>query len=202
MIEIAPARESDVVLAFLKAEIDYSDAREQIQQYLRFFGFTKQELIDCADLGNDYENSVRAALLECYRGYLTRSIFFKGFPKKVNWRRVELEPVDFERLLYIANERNWDSYSQRTRSPQLVADRIARGELPSLAQKVDAIQEKLKRRETLPELVAVEGEGNTLVLIEGAHRVTAYVSLKWKVNLPAIIGSSPLMHNWDWYAYR
>ena len=87
MIEIAPARESDVVLAFLKAEIDYSDARQQIQQYLRVFGLTKQELIDCADLGNDYENSVRAALLECYRGYLTRNSLFKGFPKKVNWRR-------------------------------------------------------------------------------------------------------------------
>lgn len=202
MIEIAPARESDVVLAFLKAEIDYSDARQQIRQYLQTFGVTRQELIDHADLGNDYQNAVRAVLLECYRGYLTRRGLFIGFPKKVNWRRVELEPVEFERLLYLANEENWDSYSQRTRSPKLVADRIARGELPDLAQKVAAIQEKLKRNETLPELVAVEGEGNNLVLIEGAHRVTAYANLKWKANLPAIIGSSPLMHNWHWYAYR
>jgi hypothetical protein len=60
----------------------------------------------------------------------------------------------------------------------------------------------LEHSETFPELVAVEGEGNTLVLMEGAHRVTTYVCLKWKANVPAIIGSSPFMHNWHWYAYH
>jgi hypothetical protein len=202
MIEIAPARESDVVLAFLKAEIDHSPHRHQIHQLLQIFQGTRQELIDDADLRVDWQNAVRAVLLDCYRGYLTRDRFFIGFPKKVNWRRVELQPTDFQRLVYIANEPSWDGYSQKTRSPQLVADRFSRGELPDLAPKVGAIREKLERNETFPELVAVEGEGNSLVLMEGAHRVTAYVSLKWKVNVPAIIGSSPLMHNWHWYSYR
>ena len=202
MIEIAPTSEAAVVLAFLKAEIDYSPHRPHIHQLLQMLRATRQELIDDADLGVDYQNAARAVLLDCYRGYLKRDCFFIGFPKKVNWRRVELESADFQRLLYIANESAWDRYSQKTRSPQLVADRIARGELPDLGPKVTAIREKLERNETFPELVAVEGEGNALVLMEGAHRATAYVSLKWKGNVPAIIGSSPLMHNWHWYAYR
>jgi hypothetical protein len=84
-----------------------------------------------------------------------------------------------------------------------VADRIARRELPdSFAQTVAAIQDKLKRNETLPELVAVEGEGDKLILIEGAHRITAYVGLNWQANIPTIIGRSALMPNWHWYAYR
>jgi hypothetical protein len=202
MIETGPAKEPDVVLAFLRAEIEYSPNRPEICRWLQYFRTTKQELIDDADLTVEYQNAVRAFLLDCYRGYLKRDIFFKGFPTKVNWRRVELESTDFERLLYIANEPSWDRNSQKTRLPQLVADRIARGELPDLAPKVAAIRARLERNEALPELVAVEGEGNSLVLMEGAHRVTAYVSLKWKTKVPAIIGSSPLIHNWHWYSYR
>ena len=80
---------------------------------------------------------------------------------------------------------------------------MVRRELPdSFAQKIAAIQDKLKGHETLPELVAVEGEEDKLILIEGAHRITAYVGLNWQVNIPAIIGRSALMPNWPWYAYR
>ena len=205
MIPLGPARESDVVLAFLKAEIDYSDSRERIQrslQVLQESGVSRRELIEEADPDNDYLNDLRARLLE-YRGYRRRLGLFIGFPTTVDWRRVGLEPADFGRLTYIANEPSWDSYSQRTRSPQVVADRMARRELPdSFAQKVAAIQDKLKRNETLPELVAVEGEEDQLILIEGAHRITAYVGLNWQANIPAIIGRSALMPNWHWYAYR
>jgi len=76
MIEIAPARESDVVLAFLKAEIDHSPHRHQIHQLLQIFQGTRQELIDDGDLSVDWQNAVRAVLLDCYCGYLTRDRFF------------------------------------------------------------------------------------------------------------------------------
>ncbi len=202
MIDLGPASESDVVLAFLKAEIDYSDSREWIQRALQESGVSRRELIEEADVANHYHNDLRARLLE-YRGYRRRLGLFIRFPTNVEWRRVELEPPDTSRLMYIANERTWDSYSQRTRSPQVVANRITRKELPdSFARTIAAIQDKLKRNETLPELVAVEGEGDKLILIEGAHRVTAYVGLSWPANIPAIIGRSSLMPNWYWYKYR
>lgn len=203
MIEIGPARESDVVLAFLRAEIDHSDHRQGIQQNLAALGYTRLELIDEADLSNDYENAIRAVLLDSCRGYLSRSLLFIGFPKKFNWRRVELEPADFNRLRYIANDAGWDTLSNRTRLPQIVADKVACHQVPEgFANKVDAIRETLGRGEALTELVAVEGEGNTLILIEGAHRITAYIGLNWQANIPAIIGRSALMPNWHWYAYR
>ncbi len=60
-----------------------------------------------------------------------------GFPGKVDWRHVQLEPADFERLLYIANDPSWDSLSERTRKPQRVVDKIGRGEVPEkFARKV------------------------------------------------------------------
>jgi hypothetical protein len=199
MIDIGPARESDVVLAFLKAEIDSPAYREAIQQALQYCGMTRQEVIDEPDLAHDYHNAVRALALESYRGYVGRNRLFLRFPKSVNWRRVELEPPDLDRLRYLAKEESWKRYSRGTRSPQQVAKRIADGELPELAPKVSAIQERLNRGHRLPELVAVEGEGNDLILIEGANRTTAYVSLEWAANVPAIIGNSPLMPDWHWF---
>jgi len=47
--------------------------------------------------------------------------------------------------------------------PQRVAEKFTRGELDVVtAQKVAAIQTKLKLGEILPELVAVEGDGTDL----------------------------------------
>jgi hypothetical protein len=199
MIELGPARESNIVLAFLRAEIDYSNLSQGIQQNLGAFGMTRRELIDNADLANDYQNAVRAVLLDSYRGYLRRTLLFTGFPKDVEWRRVELEHTDLDRLRYIAKEEHWDMYSEGTRQPKRVVDKIARGDLPDLAQKVGAIQEKLRCGETLPELVAVEGKGTDLILIEGAHRTTAYMALRWSTNVAAFIGCSPHMSNWHFY---
>jgi hypothetical protein len=198
MIDIRPARESEVVFAFLKAEIDYSDARQRIHQHVQALGVTKREILDDSNLDDDYYNALRAIIFDSYRGYLRRIALFAGFPKEVNWRRVELEPPDLDRLRYVSSA-EWLPMSEETRHPQRVVDRIARGELPHLAQKVAAIQERLNRGETLPELAAVEGQGSDLILIEGAHRTTAYVGLRWSENVPAFLGSSSLMRGWQFF---
>ena len=198
MIELRPARESEIVLTFLKAELDYSDQRQAIQQCLQKFGQTRAELVDNPDLDNDYENAVRAVVLQCYRGYLSKTGVFTGFPSNVVWRRVELEGRDLDRLKYVRSL-EWMPRSRGTRLPQTVADRIASGELPDIAQKVADIQETLRRGETLHELVGVEGEGRDLILIEGAHRTTAYMGLRWSTNVAAFIGRSSQMSCWQFY---
>jgi hypothetical protein len=199
MIELGLARECEVVLAFLKAEIDYSDHRLRIQQFLQAFGVTKQELLDDSSLDNDYYNAVRAVVFDGYRGYLRRTALFTGFPKKVNWLRVELESTDLDRLKYVGSA-EWTPLSDGTRRPQRVVEKIARGELSAIfVQKVASIEKSLMLGEILPDLVAVEGDGTDLILVEGAHRTTAYVNLKWKKNVAAFIGSSPLMPNWRFY---
>jgi hypothetical protein len=198
MIELGPARESDIVLAFLRAEIDSPQYCERIQNVLQTVGVTRQQLIDDADLNSDCCNALRRVVLESYRGYLSKSALFAGFPRAVTWRRVELEETDLNRLRYL-NYPEWVSHSEETRLPRRVADRIARGELRDLAKKVIGIQERLKRGETLLELVAVEGNEDDLILIEGANRSTAYVGLQWKMNVRAFIGRSPLMRNWQFF---
>jgi hypothetical protein len=63
MIPLGRVRESEVVLAFLKAQIDYSSQRAWIQrslQVLQESGITRRELIEEADADNDYHNDLKA----------------------------------------------------------------------------------------------------------------------------------------------
>lgn len=139
-------------------------------------------------------------MLDAFRGYLRKQGLFTRFPNGVAWRRVELEPYELAARLRYVRSQEWVPLSDGTRQPRRVVEKIARLEVPeAFAQKVAAIEERLKLGETLPELAAVEGNGTDLVLIEGAHRTTAYVKLGWTKNVPAIIGHSPLIHTWEFY---
>jgi hypothetical protein len=120
-----------MVLAFLKAEV----GMERWSQYTSCaFGqlgradLTPDTLVYEADLHNEDHNTARRQLLANYRGYGRNSALFRGFPADAAWRLVELEPHDLSCLRYCAEE-NWNRFSQGTRRPAVVAQRIANGEL-------------------------------------------------------------------------
>ena len=90
MIELGRARESDVVLAFLRAEPDRWHNNKAVQNLLSSIGVTNQKLIH-ADFLGDYADRLRACVLDAFRGYLRKEGLFTRFPNGVVWRRVELE---------------------------------------------------------------------------------------------------------------
>ena len=199
MIEHGPARESEVVLAFLKAEVDASRYGETVRGLLQGIGATREQLIDNADAGHALQNVLRRWLLTAYRGFETRQFLFLGFPTDVYWRRVELEPHELGRLKY-PREVNWIRFSEETRRPSRLCERLARGELADdPGERVKAIQEKLKRGERFPELVAADGQNGDLILFEGCSRATAYVGLNWPEKIPMFLASSQFMHGWHFY---
>ena len=65
MIELGPASESEIVLAFLRAEIDSPNSCQSIMRLLDACGITRQRLIDDADLQNDCCNALRRIVLDC-----------------------------------------------------------------------------------------------------------------------------------------
>jgi hypothetical protein len=198
MIEHGTVDESQVVLAFLKAEVDSPRYRDHVQSLLKLVGINRGKLIDEPDMKNDCCNALRRILLS-YRGFPQRESLFLGFPIVVNWRLVELEPHDLSRLKYIRNP-DWLAHSDQTRRPQRVLERMAKGEIgDDPAKHVLAIQERLKRGERLPELVAVEGQGKDLILIEGHCRATAYIGMNWSENIPIFLASSISMAQWAFY---
>lgn len=203
MIERGPASESEVILAFLRAEVDSHRFATYvlpcIAQAAAQSGFSRSQLIEEADLRNEQQNAVRRAILQTYRGFGANTYLFSGFPDDITWRRVEMEPTDYPRLRF-AREPNWIRFSDETRLVTLVAEKVANGELPpDPSAHIGAIQNALKEGKTFPELIAAESKEDTLILIEGHCRAAAYVGLAWKKNIPMFLGSSPSIHAWQLY---
>src|ERR1700693_1767999 len=105
MIERSRARECDVVLAFLQAEISSSRYADKcILPLLHNYRLSREDLIDRPNLESESDNGIRRALLQCYRGYGANAFLFVGFPSDVAWRFVEIEPQDNHLLLYVKED--------------------------------------------------------------------------------------------------
>lgn len=196
VIERGSARERDMVLAFLQAELTSSRYSKCIQPNLDHNGLSR-DLIDHPDLENETDNNIRRALLQAYRGFGANAYLFKGFPADVEWRFVEIEPKDHHLLLF-AKEENWMKVGEGTRSVVRAKGRIDQFELPETAERIRAIQQDLTHGKLMAPLIAVEGENGTLILVEGHSRATAYVGLNWP-RIPAVLGRSAGMRNWHYY---
>lgn len=202
MIERGPARECEMVLAFLKAEVGTERWSGNTARAFAGLGqpdLSLEMLIENADLQNESHNTARKQMLANYRGYGCNEFLFRGFPADATWRRVELEPQDLGCLIYCA-ESNWNTFSHGTRNPGVVAQRIENGELhDDPAPRVRAIQERVRTGDRLPELIVAEGANGKLILIEGHSRATAYVGLDWNENIPVLVASSSTMKQWHFF---
>jgi hypothetical protein len=196
MIERGPATEDEMVLAFLRAEIDSSRYDEFIATALVRLGFTRR-LIDEPDLTDGPENAGRKRLL-AFRGYESREALFTGFPSDVRWRRVAFEAADFETLRY-ANYKTWVELSEGTRLVSVgVRSFLQCPDDPGTYQ-INGIAAALRNCHRFPPLIAIEGADLSLILVEGHSRATAYMLENRTAEVEALVGSSPAMHRWAFY---
>jgi hypothetical protein len=207
VIDRGPARECDMIAAFLQAEISSPRYSSVIQMNLDYYGLSRAHLIDCPDLGDELQNHIRRQLMK-YRGYGTDSHLFEGFPPDADWRFIEIEPRDHH-MIYCANdtsEKSWVDMSESTRSIGRIAENISRMEKTGSAKeqetaaRVRSIQKDLRDGKPIAPLIAVAGDENgRLVLVEGHSRATAYVNLKWQHNVSILLGRSAKLKEWRYY---
>jgi hypothetical protein len=205
VVERGPARECDMIAAFLQAEISSPRYSQFILPNLERNRLARADLIDRPDLENEIHNQIRRLLLQ-YRGYGTNSYLFTGFPTDVVWRFVDIEPQDHP-MFYCANDKSdksWVEVSEGTRSIQHIAARISSMEAANTteretAARIRSIQKDLSRSKLMPPLIAVEGGNERLVLVEGHSRATAFVDLKWRSNISVVLGRSTKMNEWFYY---
>jgi len=198
MLELRPARECEVVLAFLRAEVDASRYGQAVMQWLLATRFTRDELLENADLSDVRQNQARATILGRYRGFPDR-LLFAGFPADAAWQRAEIEPKEMNRLRY-ARYKDWMVYSDNTRKPSRLIEKMRRGEIPSQdADRFRAIHYTIGQGKRFPELIAVEGQDDELILMEGHSRATAYIASDFSENVGLFVASSPSMHRWAFY---
>ena len=202
MVDLGTASENDVVLAFLRAEIDAPRFRDGHIQYLQSLGRSRTSLIDRADLANECDNHMRAISLALTRGYGRNALLFRGYPNDIVWRRFETDVTELGQFLYA----NFPVLSEVAGTSRLVCEgaRRVQAALPGLSMEaqrfvkgVPIVVENAKAAHSFPELVAVrDSQSENIVLLEGHTRATAFVIAQKLSPTRVLIGSSPRMHEW------
>src|SRR5713226_6369189 len=202
MIEIGPATENEMVLAFLRGEIEsprFGALYKQCFDQLRPFGFNPQKLVENADLRSPRDNAQRIEILKAVRRYRANQALFTGFPNDVMWRRVWLEPDDWNTVKY-ANYPTWVTLSGGTR---IVVDGAEN--IDSLVAAEDAnrnirtVADDLRSGKRYAELIGVDGEVGKVILVEGHTRPTAYALAQLPECAECIVGSSQTMRTWAFF---
>jgi hypothetical protein len=194
MIELRDASEDDVVLAFLRAEIDSPKWGPNYSNALRELNLDRVSLVDAADLEDARACGVRKDLLGRVRGFGRDVALFTGFPKDTTWRRVKVEPSDFQRLKCISKDERWSKLTGGTRLIRRAARNFE--DYPELADRVRVAIQRIEQRLPIAELIMVETGSGELVLVEGHTRATAYAVLGDR-SFQSFIGISPLMGQWN-----
>jgi hypothetical protein len=199
MNERGPVTEHEMVLAFLQSEIDSARFGLHYQGILTQWGLNRASLIDQANLANADDNHFRTELLKSVRGYEANQYLFNGFPSHVQWRRVELEIVELTLLKY-ANFPTWITLSEGSRSVVDGAKNIERIQTDENASdNIKAVVKKVRNGHRFPELIAVQADGQDLILVEGHTRATAYVLAQPSYPIELLVGSSSLLKQWVFY---
>jgi hypothetical protein len=196
---LAPATEDDMVLLFLRAEIDSTRFAPTLLETLAELG-RDRSLVDHADTTDAEENAARREALARSRGYLRNEAVFSGFPDDTSWSWAMLTPDELAAVRYI----DWDYWLDVTGGTRRPADAIERmrDEWGSEGNDVRAIADTVARG-SLPLEIIVLGRppGEDLVVLEGHVRLSAL--LLRPENLPAevcvLLGTSPRIEEWGLY---
>jgi hypothetical protein len=206
MLEHGDASEDEMVLCFLKAEIDSPRWGPHYDNSLQARQLDRASLIDNANLTDVDAISNRRLILGDVRGYGRGGYLFNGFPNDTKWRRVLIDPSEFGSLKYIKSE-PFLALSGDTRSvldgaqnmkdaPKDVIERIDRVDnAANLFTRINDAAKKVTQGLAMEPLILVEDTQQRLVIIEGNTRATAFAIVATKP-IPAIVGSAPGMKDW------
>jgi hypothetical protein len=192
MIEHGAATEDDMVLAFLKGEIDSKRFGGCIEDFMAKHQLNRDQLLGRANVANVNDSQSRLSILKHCRDGL-----FETFPNDVQWRRAELEPSDLARLKYLNNVDRWKVASGGTRRVVDAALNVVstRGHVAD-RQHIMEVTELVRAGHHFEELIVIQAEGQDLVLLEGHVRATAYAIVPPSHPMRVLVGSSAQMSSW------
>lgn len=182
-----PISEDVMIAVFLRGELESERFGETLRRLLARDG------VELDTAGPEY----RRRLLEEHRAYESRDGLFGGFPRDVDWYRAALTRDEVLDIRYI-DWSWWLELSGGTRSPREAARRIRAGELTGMTAGV-TVDEHEPYLTSTSELIAVTTPAlETLVLLEGHVRLTAYALFPDRVSeeVEILLGVSEEMPSW------
>jgi hypothetical protein len=194
------ATESEVVLAFLRGEVDSDRFGNDINRALVEAGGL--ELVQNPDLDSKEENRARVRALSAARGWRNAELF-EGFPEKVEWYHGVLQPDELERVRFI-DYSYWNELSGGSRRPADVLPTLQAGRLPTWLTELGTSQHfefaaRLATAEAVDDLIVMATPDlRELVLLEGHARLTAIFvdGLQRHLTVRAYLGLSAEIEQW------
>ena len=170
------ASEVEMVLAFLREELNSRRFREPILKALKDAG-ASEELILEGDITSERQNILRNQVLGFFRGYPDREIF-EHYPPDVAWKYAVFEATDLDKLRYV-DYSYWNELSKGTSSPVQAAETIRKGEeIYSISNQYFLEgKEMLEQGMTFPPLIVLTCGNEMYLILEGHCRATAYALL-------------------------
>jgi len=103
-----------------------------------------------------------------------------------------------------ANHETWVKLSAGTRlvgvgARNLDHIQVLENASGTINENENAVTEALRNGHSHPELIAVSGPGDVLILVEGHTRATAYVVSRYRQAITCLVGTSPGMKQWAFY---
>jgi hypothetical protein len=194
-------RRSEVVLAFLRGEIDSARFGDDVKRAIVEAGGI--DLVANPDLVSAEENTARENALSIARGWPNTEIF-EGFPKEVEWYRGVLAPANLERVRFMEYS-YWNELSGGSGRPIDVLPTLRAGKLPKWLADLDTswcfeFASRLADADRIDGIIVMATPDlSDLVLLEGHARLTALFvgGLQRKLIVNSYLGVSTALKNWS-----
>ena len=171
---IRKSDENEMILSFLKGELSSERFKEKLLKIIS----TNTSLITNSDIINKAENNLRYQILQKYRGYPNKELFF-NFPKIKSWDFVELGSSDLDKIFYI-NYDYWNELSNNTSKPKEAAKIIREGKEIFGVSNEPYI--KGLEKNNFPPVILITCNKEKYLIIEGHSRMTIYGLDPKKIN--------------------
>jgi hypothetical protein len=189
-----PALESEVVLAFLRGEIDSDRFGNDVRRAL--IDASGLQLVRSPDLDSEEENRARERALAAARGWRNTELF-EGFPETVDWYYGVLQASDLSRVRFI-DYSYWNELSAGSRRPVDVLPTLRSGRLPTWLTELGTdwcfeFAARLAKAGAVDDLIVMATPDlGKLVLLEGHARLTAIFvgGLQQRLTVRAYLGLS------------
>ena len=173
IIKIRESNEAEVILEFLKGEINSNRFSENLNGVLKELNLDER-IITCADLNNKEENIRRLEIMHKFRGYPNEDMF-NNFPKITRWELSKFDSLDLNNCYFIDYD-YWNELSNNTSLPKEAAKNVLKGVEVYDVSNEQYINAKryLENGGSFPPVVLITCNEEKYLIIEGHLRMTAY----------------------------
>lgn len=166
--------ENQMILEFLKAEIDSSRFRKEIDQALNQVN-ADIEIITKPNLHDQTENQKRKEIFKIYRDYENQEGLFEGFPDDIKWYKAEITKAELLNEVYYIDYSYWNEITDGSRLPKDAVEKIRKDiRIYDVSNEgfINASKD-FRNGKKFAKLILVS-DRNKIVVLEGHLRITVY----------------------------